>query len=92
MTETARISAAGTPRKLIWVWGLAVPLPGAGETSTPVLPSAAVRSSVAGRHEGETPPDAVVVLEPDSSVRLGESSTIADTPHASAAIPRMMSP
>ena len=38
------------------MWGLAVPVPGSGETSTSVPGSVAVCWSVAGRHEGETPP------------------------------------
>ena len=81
----------GTPRKLICVYGFAVSVSGAGETSTFVPGKVAECSSVAGRHEGEAPLDAVVVPEPDRS-RVGEPSTMAAAAQASAATSRMMSP
>ena len=41
-TDTAVIAEAGTPRKLICVWGLAEPVSGAGETLTAVPARAAL--------------------------------------------------
>ncbi len=60
-TVTSWISLAGTPRKLIWVCGLAVPVSGAGETATPTPGRRALWLSVAGRQAGAAP--AVEVLE-----------------------------
>jgi hypothetical protein len=72
---------------LTCVWGFAVSVSGAGETSTPVAPSAALWSSVADRHAGDSAPAAL----PDESLSVAESSAIARAPYTSATTPRMMS-
>src|SRR3989440_3454692 len=81
------MSVTGVPRKLICVLGLAVTVPGAGETSTPEPASSALWSSVAGRQEGEGPLGGTG-RAPDLPV----PSTIATVTHATAATSRTMYP
>src|SRR5271168_3443664 len=50
--ETSWISAAAAPRKLICVCGVAVSVPGSGDTSTATPASLALWSVLLGRHEG----------------------------------------
>ena len=56
---------AGTPRKLICVWGSAVSVPGAGETSTGTDASLALVFSGSDRHAGAAALDAAEAAEAD---------------------------
>ena len=75
-TDTSRIWAAGTPRKLIWVWGLAVPVSGAGDTSMRGARRAGRRGSgcLAGRRASDAwavPP----LPEPDRAPVASRTAT-----------------
>ena len=73
--------------KLICVPGLAVPVPGAGETSTLVPASLALWCSVAGRHAGETPLGATKPCLPERTPVPRRTATTSD---ATAATNRTM--
>jgi len=83
--------AAGAPRKLICVSGLAVSVPGSGETSTSVPARLALCASVEGRQDGETALAASFALAPNMP-RLGEPLAIAATIHPRTATRRTMYP
>src|SRR5580693_4300285 len=76
------------PRKLICVRGLAVSVPGSGETSTSVPGRLALCASVEGRHDGEI----VLAVRPPKMPRLGEPLAIAATIHPRTATRRTMYP
>ncbi len=83
--------AAGVPRKLICVCGLAVPVPGSGETSTAVPARLALCASVDGRQEGELALAVSFLLWPKMP-RLAEPLAIAATTHPRTATRRTMYP
>src|SRR5271166_2413643 len=83
--------AAGVPRKLICVCGLAVSVPGSGETSTSVPARLALCASVEGRQVGEIVLAVRSALAPNIP-RLGEPLAIAATIHPRTATRRTMYP
>ena len=76
MTATFVIVEAGAPRKLIWFWGIASAVFGAGLTRSGVFGSTAEASTVCGTQAGEA--GGVVAAAAEASAAIA-SSTIAAT-------------
>src|ERR1700733_976487 len=82
VTDTSWMSDTSMPRKLIWVSGLAVSVPGSGETSTSVPGRLALCSIVVGKHEGELAFALVLVWvleDPQAAITTATATTATAT-------------